>query len=168
MKLNKIWLLSALLVFVLALAACGNGEDTEGEGAEDPGAEEDATEGEEEAGEVDTSDGSEATETPSEITFGAATVGGVWYTLAGAMSDEMNDIFPDSTTAIVEGGSTANILGIGNHTFDVGFTNAEAIAEAHEGTGEFDEVIDNFSTIATMYPNPVQLVVREDSDIYSV
>src|SRR5699024_1992319 len=28
--------------------------------------------------------------------------------------------------------------------------------------------IDNFSTIATMYPNPVQLIVREDSDIETV
>ncbi|HLR23395.1 MAG TPA: TAXI family TRAP transporter solute-binding subunit [Pseudogracilibacillus sp.] len=110
----------------------------------------------------------EPTEVPSEITFGAATVGGVWYTLSGAMEDEMEEVFPDSSTAIVEGGSTANVLGIGQGKFDIGFTNGEAISEANEGTGEFDEKIDNFSTIATMYPNPVQLIVREDSDIETV
>ncbi len=106
--------------------------------------------------------------TPDTIEFGAATVGGVWYTLAGAMGDKMNEIFPDSSISIVEGGSTANILGLGNRTFDVAFTNGEAIAEANNGTGEFDEVIDNFSTIATLYPNPVQVVVRTDSDIYTI
>src|SRR5699024_12623449 len=96
----------------------------------------------------------EPTEVPSQINFGAATVGGVCYTLSGAMEDEMEEVFPDSSTAIVEGGSTANVLGIGKGDFDIGFTNGEAISEANEGTGEFDEVIDNFSTVATMYPNP--------------
>lgn len=110
----------------------------------------------------------EPTEVPSDITIGAATVGGVWYTLAGAMDDELDEVFPDSSTAIVEGGSTANVLGIGEGKFDIGFTNGEAISEANEGTGEFDEVIDNFSTVATMYPNPVQVVVRADSDIESI
>ncbi|UOQ93157.1 hypothetical protein MUO14_22685 [Halobacillus shinanisalinarum] len=44
-----------------------------------------------------------ATETPAEITFGSATVGGFWYTLSGAMSDKMADVFPNSSTTIVEG-----------------------------------------------------------------
>src|SRR5690625_2102754 len=103
-----------------------------------------------------------AEEVPDELTFGAATVGGVWYTLSGAMKDKMTDIFPDSSVAIVEGGSTANILGLGKGEFDIGFTNGEAISEANEGIGQFDEKINNFSTIATMYPNPIQLIARDD------
>src|SRR5699024_5578561 len=110
----------------------------------------------------------EPTEVPSEITFGAATVGGVWYTLSGAMDDEMEEVFPDSSTAMVEGGSTADVLGIGQGNVDIGCGNVEAIYEANDDTGEFEEKIDNFSTIETMYPNPVQLIVREDSDIETV
>src|SRR5699024_11862090 len=81
---------------------------------------------------------------------------------------EMEEVFPESSTAIVEGGSTANVIGIGKGDFDIGFTNGEAILEADEGPVEFDEVIDNFSTVATMYPIPVQLIVRADSDIDSI
>ncbi|MFA1821492.1 TAXI family TRAP transporter solute-binding subunit [Virgibacillus oceani] len=148
--MKKFLLFLMAILTMMIIAACGSGEEADGD-----------------AGGEGTS-GEEATEVPSELTIGAATQGGVWYTLGGAMSDQMNDVFPDSSTAIVEGGSTANILGLGDGTFDIGFTNGEAIAEANNGTGEFDEVIDNFSTIATMYPNPVQIVVRADSDIYSV
>src|SRR5690625_4518766 len=143
-------LMFLMLLSVLVIVACGSDDD-----AEDIGNNEDAS-------------ADEPTEVPSEVTFGAATVGGVWYTLAGAMDDKMDDVFPDTSTAIVEGGSTANILGLGKGTFDIGFTNGEAIAEANNGTGEFEEVIDNFSTIATLYPNPVQIVVRADSDIETI
>ncbi len=136
----------AILVF---LAACGNGgkEESSGSSSDENGA---------------------PTSVPSDIGFGAATVGGFWYTLAGAMSEKMKEIYPDSTISIVEGGSTANILGLGNGTFDVAFTNGEAIAEAKNGEGAFEEPINNFSTVATLYPNPVQVVVRADSDIYSI
>lgn len=45
MKMNKFWLLSAFLVFVLVLAGCGNGDgDTADDGAEEDATEEDATE----------------------------------------------------------------------------------------------------------------------------
>lgn len=133
-----------LLVMTLLLVACGGNNESDNN---------------------ESNNGNEASEVPSEITFGSATVGGVWYTLSGAMKDKLTDVFPDSSVAIVEGGSTANILGIGKGEFDIGFTNGEAIAEANNGEGQFEEKIDNFSTIATMYPNPVQLVVRADSDI---
>lgn len=143
-KMKKYLTLFIVSILMIALVACDDGDS---------------------AGEAD-AEGNLTT--PDTIGFGAATVGGVWYTLAGAMSDKMNEIFPDSAVSIVEGGSTANILGLGNGTFDIAFTNGEAISEANNGTGEFEEVIDNFSTVATLYPNPVQIVVRADSDIYSV
>lgn len=149
--MKKFLLLMLAALTMTVIAACGSEEEVDG-----------TDNGENDSG------GEEATEVPEELTIGAATQGGVWYVLGGAMSEQMGDVFPDSSTAIVEGGSTANILGLGDGTFDIAYTNGEAISEAYNGTGEFDEVIDNFSTIATLYPNPVQIVVRADSDIYSV
>lgn len=107
-------------------------------------------------------------ETPKEITFGSATVGGFWYTLSGAMADKMVDVFPDSSTTIVEGGSVSNLLGLGQGTFQVGFSNGQTVPEALNGIGAFEEKIDNVSTVATLYPNVFHIVVRADSDIYSV
>lgn len=149
----KKFIIFVIISVMVALTACSQ------ESSNDASTEEGSSNG---------SGGGEPTEVPSEITFGAATVGGVWYTIAGAMSDKMKEIFPDSSVAIVEGGSTANLLGLGDGTFDIAFTNGEAISEANNGTGEFDEPINNFSTVATMYPNPVQIIVRADSDIQSV
>src|SRR5699024_6552952 len=104
-------------LLLLIIAACGSENDNDNNNAK----------GNDETNEV-----------LKEIMFGAATDGGVWYTLSGAMEDEMEEVFHDSSTAIVEGGSTANVLGIGKGDFDIGFTNGEAISEANEGTGEFD------------------------------
>ncbi|MEW9501511.1 TAXI family TRAP transporter solute-binding subunit [Jeotgalibacillus marinus] len=107
-------------------------------------------------------------EIPSEITFGSATVGGFWYTLSGAMADKMADVFPGSSTTIVEGGSISNILGLGESTYHIGFSNGQTVEEAVNGSGPFEEKIDNVSTVATLYPNVFHIVVRADSDIYSV
>ncbi|MEC5423262.1 TAXI family TRAP transporter solute-binding subunit [Virgibacillus sp. C22-A2] len=117
---------------------------------------------------ADGDSGESATETPSEITFGSATVGGFWYTLSGAMADEMNDVYPDSSTTIVEGGSVSNLLGLGEGTFHIGFSNGQTVPEALNATGAFEEKIENVSTVATLYPNVFHIVVRADSDIYSV
>ncbi|SES77985.1 hypothetical protein SAMN05421676_101431 [Salinibacillus kushneri] len=105
---------------------------------------------------------------PSEITFGSATQGGFWYTLSGAMSDKMGEIFPDSSTTIVEGGSISNLLGLGQGKYHIGFSNGQTVPEALNGENAFDEPIKNVSTIATLYPNVFHIAVRADSDIYSV
>ncbi|WP_087972355.1 TAXI family TRAP transporter solute-binding subunit [Oceanobacillus rekensis] len=105
---------------------------------------------------------------PAEITFGSATVGGFWYTLSGAMADVMTDVFPDSSTTIVEGGSVSNLLGLGQGAYHVGFSNGQTVPEALNGIAAFDEPIENVSTVATLYPNVFHIVVRADSDIYTV
>lgn len=105
---------------------------------------------------------------PKEITFGSATVGGFWYTLSGAMSDKMATLFPDSSVTIVEGGSVSNLLGLGEGIFSIGFSNGQTVPEALNGIGPFEEKIENVSTIATLYPNVYHMVVRADSDIYTV
>ncbi|GGJ72600.1 TAXI family TRAP transporter solute-binding subunit [Virgibacillus salexigens] len=115
-----------------------------------------------------TKSNSNAGEDLSEISFGSATVGGFWYTLSGAMSDKMASVFPDSSTTIVEGGSVSNLLGLGQGTFHIGFSNGQTVPEALNGKGAFDEPIKNVSTVATLYPNVFHIAVREDSDIYSV
>ncbi|CDQ38481.1 TAXI family TRAP transporter solute-binding subunit [Virgibacillus salexigens] len=115
-----------------------------------------------------TKSNSNAGEDLSEISFGSATVGGFWYTLSGAMSDKMASVFPESSTTIVEGGSVSNLLGLGQGTFHIGFSNGQTVPEALNGKGAFDEPIKNVSTVATLYPNVFHIAVREDSDIYSV
>jgi len=105
---------------------------------------------------------------PNEITFGSATVGGFWYTLSGAMADVMTEVYPDSSTTIVEGGSVSNLLGLGQGVYHIGFSNGQTVPEALNGIAAFEEPIDNVSTVATLYPNVFHIAVRADSDIYTV
>ncbi|QHS23369.1 TAXI family TRAP transporter solute-binding subunit [Virgibacillus sp. MSP4-1] len=144
---KRMWLLAATIFMAGILIGCSSqsgGSNNNGEGASASGG------------------------APSEITFGAATQGGFWYTLSGAMSDKMNNLFPDSSTTIVEGGSISNLLGLGQDKFHIAFSNGQTVPEALNGEKAFEEPITNVSTVATLYPNVFHIAVRADSDIHSV
>ncbi|MDQ0340745.1 TRAP transporter TAXI family solute receptor [Caldalkalibacillus uzonensis] len=153
--MKRVLLIMLLGMLVVAAAACGGSTDT-------------GTNGEEEQQGQGNQSESATPEVPADFTFGAATVGGFWYTLAGAMGEEIQKIFPESSVTVVEGGSVANLLGLGDGSFVIAFSNGQTIPEALNGLKAFEEPIANFGTIATMYPNVMQFVVRADSDIYTI
>lgn len=107
-------------------------------------------------------------EVPADFTFGAATVGGFWYTLAGAFGEDIQNTFPNSSVTVVEGGSISNLLGLSQGIFSVGFSNGQTVPEGLNGVGPFEQQITNVSTVATLYPNVFHIAVRADSDIYTV
>ncbi|QQK78435.1 TAXI family TRAP transporter solute-binding subunit [Salicibibacter cibarius] len=139
MKNYKVMIFGVVLVLVLAACQEESIEDNENEDGE-----------------------------PDNFSIGAAATGGEWHSIAASMSEEIQEIFPESNTDIVEGGSIANLTGIHEGTFDIGFSNGEAIPLAEEAEGEFEEPIDNAKTIASLYPNPLHIVVPESSDIYEI
>lgn len=149
--MKKKWypFLAILMAFSLLVTACGGGGGTDSS----PAPQQDG--GEEQA--IDTSN----------ITIGAATIGGFWYVLSGALGDEMKKQMGTNVT-VIEGGSIANIQGIVNGQFQIGFTNGQNLIEALQGFGGFSEPMSGFSAVASLYPNVMHLVVREDSDIHSV
>ena len=149
-------MLMALLLFVLA--ACGGEEDASSEPANG-----DSTD----TGQEVEEDGT-AIEVPSDFSFGAATVGGFWYTLAGAMGEDIQNLFPGSSVTVIEGGSISNFLGLSNGLYSIGLSNGQTVPEALQGIGDFEEQIENVSTLATLYPNVFHIAVPADSDIYTV
>lgn len=158
MKKNRTLLIALVFTLALALAACaGGGADDAAADAEDANDAED-TEASEETSGVEAQD----------LTFGAATQGGFWYVLAGAMGEEIQNEIPGSSVAVIEGGSIANVLGVEDGEFHIAFSNGEAIPEALEGIGEFTEKAENIRWMATLYPNPFHIVVRADSGIETV
>ena len=141
-------LVGIFLAFSVGLVACGGG------GSDDSGGSGNGNGG---GGELGTSD----------ITFGAASQGGFWYALAGAYGNEIENEL-DSSVAVVEGGSLANIEGIAGGEFKMGFSNGQNVIEALEGFGGFDEPVSGFSGVASLYPNVNHIIVREDSNIESI
>ena len=137
-------LVGVFLALSVVLVACGGGDS--GESGNNGG-----------GGEVDT----------SEITIGAASQGGFWYTFAGAYGNKIEEEL-GSSVAVVEGGSLANIEGIANGQFQMGFSNAQNVVEALEGFGGFDEPVSGFSGVAALYPNVNHIIVREGSGIETI
>ena len=94
------------------------------------------------------------------IRFGAAGVGGMYYTFAnsftGILSKENeNYSYEVKNTA----GSTANIRLLSNHYIDLAIAQADLIQDAYEGTGAFDgNICKDYSAIAGLYTEACQIV----------
>lgn len=101
---------------------------------------------------------------PSQLTLGAATVGGVWYLLGGAWAEAIQKEF-GTRVAVIEGGSIANLMGLAQNTYQIAFSNGEVIPDAYAGAPPFRSKLAGFSSLAALYPNPMHIVVRRDSNI---
>jgi TRAP transporter TAXI family solute receptor len=156
MKNFKSILTIIIALLVLSLAACG-GQPSGNEESQSSGG------GEEEANENKSSD-VEA----QNFNFGAATQGGFWYALGGAYAMEIEEAIPGSSVTVIEGGSVSNLLGLEQGKFQMGFSNGQTVPEALNGEGNFEKKAENVRWAATLYPNVMHIVVREDSDIHSI
>jgi len=101
-------------------------------------------------------------------------VSGTYYPYGGAMaqifSSKMNNV---KVTANSSGASAENIRLVGkggkNDGADLGIVQNDVMAYAYEGVEQFSgEKIDTFRTIATLYPEYIQIVVAKDSGINSI
>ena len=93
------------------------------------------------------------------IRFGAADIGGMYYTVAnayaGLASKESSDLkFEVKNTA----GSAANLRLLSGNYIDLGIAQADLIYDAYQKNG-------NLRAIAGLYTEACQIVVRADSDI---
>src|SRR5699024_1098884 len=159
MKLNKFWLLAAMLDFMLVLAACGNGD----EGAED-GAESEDAETTEEGGDAEAEG-----ETPDFLTLLTGGTSGTYYPLGGEMASNITNEAGIQTDALSSNASADNIIDLQGGVADLVMVQTDTIAQAVEGTGAFEgEAVDNVLALGSLYPETVQIVTTADSGIESV
>jgi TRAP transporter TAXI family solute receptor len=101
-------------------------------------------------------------------------VSGTYYPYGGAIaqifSSKVNNV---KVTANTSGASAENIRLVGkggkSDGADLGIVQNDVMAYAYEGVEQFSEgKIDTFRTIATLYPEYIQIVVAEDSGINSI
>ena len=104
------------------------------------------------------------------IRFGAADIGGMYYTVAnayaGLASKESSDLkFEVKNTA----GSAANLRLLSGNYIDLGIAQADLVRAAHEGTGSFsDNRQQGYRAIAGLYTEACQIIVPADSPIESI
>lgn len=104
------------------------------------------------------------------LRFGAADIGGMYYSFATtytsyASKDNDELKFDIKTTA----GSVANLRLLSGRYIDLGIAQADLIDAAYNGTGEFaDSSYKGYKAIGNLYTEACQIIVRKDSDIYSI
>lgn len=106
----------------------------------------------------------------SYLVFSTGGTTGVYYIFGGEIATLwMNNVAEVDVTVQSSGGSKDNILALYQGDAEIAWTQNDVMSYAYNGDEFFaGTVADNFSAIASVYPEVVQLVVAKDSGIKSV
>ncbi|WP_322789479.1 TAXI family TRAP transporter solute-binding subunit [Salinicoccus hispanicus] len=152
-----------MLTLSFVLAACGGGGSDE-ETTEEATTGEESTEEGETSG--DSASGEDWVENITVLTGGEA---GVYFPLGVAMADIIDSELEDvSATGVSSGASVSNAEQLNNGEAQLALVQNDIAYYGAEGTNMFDEPLDNYSGVFTIYPETIQLVTLADSGIESV
>ncbi len=102
------------------------------------------------------------------LRIGTAGEGGNYNSLGHALSETLSgDPYKIETEVKTTAGSAANIRLLSQDYLELAFAQSDVIDEMYNGTLD-TQAIRGYSAVAALYPEPVQLVVRADSQIVSV
>ena len=97
----------------------------------------------------------------SRLIFTTGGAQGPYYGFGGVLAGKVGEKTSTTVTAITSGGSKANIEAMDDGDAQLGFTQSDVGAYAYRGTRLFDEKYDNFSTVANLYMEQVQIVTLD-------
>ncbi|MFS0674003.1 TAXI family TRAP transporter solute-binding subunit [Ornithinibacillus sp. 179-J 7C1 HS] len=139
--MKKSLFISLFLLLLLVLSACGDSAD---------GSAEDALDG----------------EFVTVLTGGSS---GVYYPLGGAMANIYQDMGANANSQSTAA-SAANITTLNQGDAELGFSMGDAAADGYEGVDSFAEqgAQENIRSIASLYPNFLQIVATAESGIKTV
>ncbi len=157
MKKKLALALSTVMVLSLALTACSNG----GGGAASGGA---SSSGGAASGST-VSSGLAPKEGGSNITFSTGGETGTYYGFGNVIANKVGDLTSTSVKAIASGGSAANIQALEDGDAQLGFVQSDVMVYAYNGERTFAETgaVTNFSTVANLYTEQVQIVTVDPS-----
>jgi len=104
-----------------------------------------------------------------QLSIGTGDPGGVYFPLGGAVASVLAKALPDlHATVEVTGGSVDNIKLIAAGQSDLGFTMADAAADAMQGQDKFRNNKVDLQTLLVVYPNRMHVVTLEDAGIQTL
>ncbi|HLR64699.1 MAG TPA: TAXI family TRAP transporter solute-binding subunit [Pseudogracilibacillus sp.] len=105
----------------------------------------------------------------SEFLLGTGSQGGTYYPLGGEIANVWNNHLDVGFTNQETDASIENLASIGEGTMDLGMTVHVPAVAAAEGEDEFDgSPVENFAFIGHVYPEVIQIITREATDIESL
>ena len=100
------------------------------------------------------------------MSIGTGGTGGVYYPLGGAIANVLSKSLPNTqATAEVTGGSVDNLKLIASGQSEMGFTMADAAADAFKGEDKFKSGKVPLQTLLVVYPNRMHVVTVEGAGI---
>lgn len=108
-------------------------------------------------------------ERESELVLGTGSQGGTYYPLGGEIANVWNNYLDVNFTNMETGASVENLASIGEGSMDIGMAVHVPSLDAISGEGDFEgNEIDNVAFIGHIYPEVVQIITRESTDITSL
>ena len=88
---------------------------------------------------------------------------GTYFGFGGVMAQKVGEVTDTTVTAITSGGSQANIYALQDNDAQLAFVQSDVMAYAYKGSRLFeaDGAITDFSTVAAMYMEQVQIVTLD-------
>ncbi len=161
MKKKLALALAAVMVLSMALTSCGKDSSSASSGGGS------STGG----GSSVSSGGSESGLSPkdggSSLTFTTGGETGTYYGFGSVIAGKVTDLTSTSVKAIASGGSDANIKAMLQGDAQIGFSQSDVMVYAYNGERTFTDAITNFSVVANLYMEQVQIVTL-DPDIKTV
>ena len=102
------------------------------------------------------------------LNIASGKAGGTWYPMGGAIADIIQNNVPGYNMSVMQGTGDANIIGVNNKMYTLGISFSFANADASKGKAQFKMSMTNIAGLAALYPAPLQIVVRGDSDIKTI
>ena len=96
----------------------------------------------------------------SKLTFTTGGEAGTYYGFGSVLAQKVSEVTSTNVTAITSGGSAANIDALDIGDAQLGFSQSDVLAYAYAGERTFEEIgaITNFSIVAPLYMEQVQIV----------
>ncbi len=94
----------------------------------------------------------------SRLTFSTGGAQGTYYGFGSVLAGKVTETTSTKVTVITSGGSKANIEAMEDGDAQLGFVQTDVGAYAYKGTRLFDDKVTNFSTVANLYMEQVQIV----------
>ena len=107
-------------------------------------------------------------ERPRPLALATGTTAGVYYPLGGALASRWTRDLPGVVVkAEVSAGSVTNLIQVAKGESDIGFGQADAVADAFRGTGRFPDPLP-LAVLGRIYPNIVHLLSVEGRNVRAV
>lgn len=94
---------------------------------------------------------------------------GVYYPLGGTLADMFQSLGANANSQSTAA-SAANATTLNQGDAEIGFSMGDSAADAYEGVGSFEEqgAQENIRSLASLYPNYLQIVATEESGVETV